>query len=118
MELGRSKRLNLRCENPLFTLRSTELTLRLFRGGTTCKTPWPLHGESYRIFTPPNHGPTQHPTGNLVADTIHPTTQIGLAITNAAGAEAVTVFDAIPVAVDESGLECGTCHARSDHGTC
>ena len=39
------------------------------------------------------------PTGNLVADTICRTAEIGLAITGAADAGALTIIEATPVAV-------------------
>ena len=42
-----------------------------------------------------------HTTGNLVADTICRTAEIGLTITDAADAGLFTAIDAAPVAVDE-----------------
>ena len=47
-----------------------------------------------------------HTTGNLVADTICRTAEIGLTITDAADAGTVTVIDAAPVAVDEQCPGC------------
>ncbi|WP_394288495.1 hypothetical protein [Corynebacterium variabile] len=41
------------------------------------------------------------PTGNLIADTICRTAELGLSITNAADAGAVTIINAVPVVVDD-----------------
>ena len=47
------------------------------------------------------------PTGNLVADTICRTAEIGLAITGAADASPFTIIEAIPVAVVGVCPDCG-----------
>ncbi|MBG9260332.1 ISL3 family transposase, partial [Corynebacterium belfantii] len=47
------------------------------------------------------------PTGNLVADTIYRTAEIGLAITGAADAGALTIIEATPVAVIGVCPDCG-----------
>ena len=58
-----------------------------------------------------------HPTGNLVADTICRTAEIGLAITDAADAGPITIINATPVAVDDQCPVCGNCGTRRDHVT-
>ena len=47
------------------------------------------------------------PTGNLVADTICRTAEIGLAITGAADAGPLTIIEATPVAVIGVCPDCG-----------
>lgn len=58
-----------------------------------------------------------HTTGNLVADTICRTAEIGLTITDAADAGPLTVINATPVAVDDRCPDCGNCGTRRDHVT-
>lgn len=58
-----------------------------------------------------------HTTGNLVADTICRTAEIGLTITEAADAGPLTVINATPVAVDDRCPDCGNCGTRRDHVT-
>ncbi|MBG9311304.1 ISL3 family transposase, partial [Corynebacterium belfantii] len=55
------------------------------------------------------------PTGNLVADTIYRTTEIGLAITGAADAGALTIIEATPVAVIGVCPDCGPSGKLRDH---
>lgn len=57
------------------------------------------------------------PTGNLIADTICRTAELGLSITNAADAGAVTIINAVPVAVDDTCPDCGALGRRRDHVT-
>ena len=47
-----------------------------------------------------------HSSGNLVADTICRTAEIGLTITGAADAGNITIIDAAPVAVSDACPEC------------
>ncbi|MCG7261584.1 hypothetical protein MHJ96_09740 [Corynebacterium aurimucosum] len=49
------------------------------------------------------------PTGNLVADTICRTSEIGLAITGAADAGVLTIIEASPVAVSGCAPEPRDC---------
>lgn len=58
-----------------------------------------------------------HTTGNLVADTICRTAEIGLTITDAADAGRFTVIDAAPVAVDEQCPGCEQPGVLRDHVT-
>lgn len=55
------------------------------------------------------------PTGNLVADTICRTAEIGLTITGAADAGNITIIDATPVAVATTCPECGHPGTKRDH---
>ncbi len=55
------------------------------------------------------------PTGNLVADTICRTAEIGLTITGAADAGPLTIIDATPVAVYPSCPDCGHPGKLRDH---
>ena len=55
------------------------------------------------------------PTGNLVADTICRTAEIGLTITGAADAGTLTIIDAAPVTVDGLCPECGNPGKLRDH---
>lgn len=55
------------------------------------------------------------PTGNLVADTICRTAEIGLTITGAADAGTITIIDAAPVAVSNTCPECGHPGKLRDH---
>ena len=55
------------------------------------------------------------PGGNLVADTICRTAEIGLTITGAADAGNITIIDAAPVTVDGLCLECGNPGKLLDH---
>ena len=57
------------------------------------------------------------PTGNLVADTICRTAEIGLAITGAADAGALTITEATPVAVVGVCPDCGQPGKLRDHTT-
>ncbi|WP_198531406.1 transposase family protein, partial [Corynebacterium sp. HMSC074A09] len=57
------------------------------------------------------------PTGNLVADTICRTAEIGLAITGAADAGALTIIEARPVAVVGVCPDCGQSGKLRDHIT-
>ncbi|SPJ40114.1 hypothetical protein CHUV2995_02920 [Corynebacterium diphtheriae subsp. lausannense] len=57
------------------------------------------------------------PTGNLVADTICRTAEIGLAITGAADAGALTIIEATPVAVIGVCPDCGPSGKLRDHIT-
>lgn len=54
------------------------------------------------------------PTGNLIADTICRTAELGLSITNAADAGAVTIINAVPVVVDDTCPDCGSLGRRRD----
>lgn len=56
-----------------------------------------------------------HPTGNLVADTICRTAEIGLTITGAADAGTITIIDAAPVAVVGSCPDCREPGVKRDH---
>ncbi|MFZ2562663.1 MAG: ISL3 family transposase [Corynebacterium variabile] len=56
-----------------------------------------------------------HPTGNLVADTICRTAELGLTITDAADAGTLTIIDAAPVAVADSCPDCAMPGAKRDH---
>jgi transposase len=56
-----------------------------------------------------------HPTGNLVADTICRTAELGLTITGAADAGTLTLIDAAPVAVADSCPDCAMPGAKRDH---
>ena len=56
-----------------------------------------------------------HTTGNLVADTICRTAEIGLTITGAADAGTLTIIDAAPVAVADSCPDCAMPGAKRDH---
>ena len=56
------------------------------------------------------------PTGNLVADTICRTAEIGLTITGAADAGNITIIDAAPVAVSDACPECSWPGTKRDHG--
>ena len=56
-----------------------------------------------------------HPTGNLVADTICRTAELGLTITGAADAGTLTIIDAAPVAVADSCPDCAMPGAKRDH---
>lgn len=55
------------------------------------------------------------PSGNLVADTICRTAEIGLTITGAADAGTLTIIDATPVAVATTCPECGHPGTKRDH---
>ncbi|GAB3649225.1 ISL3-like element IS31831 family transposase [Corynebacterium nasicanis] len=55
------------------------------------------------------------PSGNLVADTICRTAEIGLTITGAADAGPFTIIDATPVAVATTCPECGHPGTKRDH---
>ena len=55
------------------------------------------------------------PSGNLVADTICRTAEIGLTITGAADAGNITIIDATPVAVATTCPECGHPGTKRDH---
>ncbi|MGD7003891.1 ISL3 family transposase [Corynebacterium halotolerans] len=55
------------------------------------------------------------PTGNLVADTICRTAEIGLTITGAADAGNITIIDAAPVAVNHTCPDCGQPGKLRDH---
>ena len=57
------------------------------------------------------------PTGNLVADTICRTAEIGLAITGAADAGPLTIIEAMPVAVSGVCPDCGQPGKLRDHIT-
>ena len=57
------------------------------------------------------------PTGNLVADTICRTAEIGLAITGAADAGPLTIIEATPVAVIGVCPDCGQSGKLRDHIT-
>ena len=57
------------------------------------------------------------PTGNLVADTICRTAEIGLAITGAADAGPLTIIEATPVAVTGVCPDCGQPGKLRDHIT-
>ena len=57
------------------------------------------------------------PTGNLVADTICRTAEIGLAITGAADAGPLTIIEATPVAVVGVCPDCGQPGKLRDHIT-
>lgn len=57
----------------------------------------------------------QPTTGNLVADTICRTAEIGLTITGAADAGTLTIIDAAPVTVDGLCPECGNPGKLRDH---
>ena len=57
------------------------------------------------------------PTGNLVADTICRTAEIGLAITGAADAGPLTIIEATPVAVTGVCPDCGQPGKLRDHTT-
>ena len=57
----------------------------------------------------------QPTTGNLVADTICRTAEIGLTITGAADAGNITVIDATPVAVSNACPECSRPGKLRDH---
>ncbi len=48
----------------------------------------------------------QPPTGNLVADTICRTAEIGLTITGAADAGNITIIDATPVSASNTCPDC------------
>ena len=58
-----------------------------------------------------------HTTGNLVADTICRTAEIGLTITDAADAGLFTAIDAAPVAVDDQCPGCEHPGVLRDHVT-
>ncbi|MGC3904291.1 transposase family protein, partial [Corynebacterium variabile] len=58
-----------------------------------------------------------HTTGNLVADTICRTAEIGLTITDAADAGLFTAIDAAPVAVDDQCPGCKHSGVLRDHVT-
>ncbi|WP_052317252.1 ISL3 family transposase [Corynebacterium terpenotabidum] len=58
-----------------------------------------------------------HPTGNLVADTICRTAELGLTITGAADAGTATIIDVAPVAVADSCPECRCPGVKRDHVT-
>ena len=55
------------------------------------------------------------PSGNLVADTICRTAEIGLTITGAADAGSITIIDATPVAVATTCPDCGHPGKKRDH---
>ncbi|WP_027020798.1 ISL3 family transposase [Corynebacterium sputi] len=55
------------------------------------------------------------PSGNLVADTICRTAEIGLTITGAADAGNITIIDAAPVAVSDACPECSRPGTKRDH---
>ena len=57
----------------------------------------------------------QPTTGNLVADTICRTAEIGLTITGAADAGNITIIDATPVAVNHTCPDCGHPGKLRDH---
>lgn len=57
----------------------------------------------------------QPTTGNLVADTICRTAEIGLTITGAADAGNITIIDATPVAVEDHCPDCTQPGKRRDH---
>lgn len=57
----------------------------------------------------------QPTTGNLVADTICRTAEIGLTITGAADAGTITIIDAAPVAVHDTCPDCGHPGKLRDH---
>ncbi|GAB2498827.1 Transposase (plasmid) [Corynebacterium atrinae] len=56
-----------------------------------------------------------HSSGNLVADTICRTAEIGLTITGAADAGNITIIDAAPVAVSDACPECSQPGTKRDH---
>ncbi|AWT27375.1 hypothetical protein Csp1_26320 [Corynebacterium provencense] len=56
-----------------------------------------------------------HTTGNLVADTICRTAELGLTITDAADAGTFTIIDADPVAVVDSCPDCREPGVKRDH---
>lgn len=56
-----------------------------------------------------------HLAGNLVADTICRTAEIGLTITDAADAGTVTITNADPVAVADSCPDCTALGVKRDH---
>ncbi|HZK32632.1 MAG TPA: transposase family protein, partial [Corynebacterium sp.] len=57
----------------------------------------------------------QPTTGNLVADTICRTAEIGLTITGAADAGTLTIINATPVAVNNACPECSRPGKLRDH---
>lgn len=56
-----------------------------------------------------------HPTGNLVADTICRTAELGLTITDAADAGPFTIINAIPVAVTDTCPDWTHAGVKRDH---
>lgn len=56
-----------------------------------------------------------HPTGNLVADTICRTAELGLTITSAADAGTVTVINTYPVDVADTCPDCAMPGVKRDH---
>ena len=58
------------------------------------------------------------PSGNLVADTICRTAEIGLTITGAADAGTFTIIDAAPVAVEGHCPDCTQPGKLRDHTVC
>lgn len=57
------------------------------------------------------------PTGNLIADTICRTAELGVSIINAADACPVTIINAVPVAVDNACPDCRALGTRRNHVT-
>ena len=58
-----------------------------------------------------------HPTGNLVADTICRTAELGLTMTDAADAGTLTIINAEPVDVDDQCPGCKHPGVLRDHVT-
>ena len=58
-----------------------------------------------------------HPTGNLIADTICRTAELGLTITGAADAGLTTIIEAVPVSVSGHCPACGVLGSPYDHIT-
>ena len=56
-----------------------------------------------------------NPTGNLVADTIGRTAEIGLTITDAADVGALTIINASPVDISDTCPDCSTPGTKRDH---
>ena len=56
-----------------------------------------------------------HPTGNLVADTICRTAELGLTITDAADAGTLTIINAEPVDVADTCPDCAMPGVKRDH---
>ena len=56
-----------------------------------------------------------NPTGNLVADTICRTAEIGLTITDAADVGALTIINASPVDISDTCPDCSTPGTKRDH---
>lgn len=58
-----------------------------------------------------------HSTGNLVADTIYRTAELGLTITDAADAGLTTIIQAVPVSCDDHCPACDIQGSPYDHIT-